>query len=253
MRPQPGDADDDEIDGNDVIQQARHEENENAGQQGDDRLQQRDVQHHGNELLSVLNPIRTRPAVARPHGRAGGSSWPAPGAAWSAGCGWGAACAGRAAAACGWAGAAGCASGRCAAWTGWPGPGPRLAAALAGCACRAFGARCAAALAPFALCGVGCVAALARFGPSPRAATVPGPVNWPGRLVAAIGGAPWFCRADSVGVERAAVKCCVCADVTGAWESRAATCSVAVGRAAMPPRPPLKLTRAPERALTGAL
>jgi hypothetical protein len=44
---EPGDADHDQIDGDDVIEQARHEQDQNSGQQGDERLDMGDGNHGG--------------------------------------------------------------------------------------------------------------------------------------------------------------------------------------------------------------
>ena len=51
MRQQAGQADDDEIEGDDDIEQPRHHQNEDAGNQGNDRLQGND----GHQNDSVRN------------------------------------------------------------------------------------------------------------------------------------------------------------------------------------------------------
>lgn len=75
----------------------------------------------------------------------------------------------------------------------------------------------------------------------------------PGRLVAATAGCPWFTLAESDLSAAAACSCCVCSAVGGVWCARPAASSAAVGRAWVPPLPPLKLTRLREAFSTGLL
>ena len=46
-RPKAGDADENQIDGDDEVEQAWHDQNENAGQQGDERRKVRERDVHG--------------------------------------------------------------------------------------------------------------------------------------------------------------------------------------------------------------
>src|SRR5262249_7212962 len=46
-RPKAGDADENQIDGDDEVEQARHDQDENAGQQGDERRKVRERDVHG--------------------------------------------------------------------------------------------------------------------------------------------------------------------------------------------------------------
>ena len=71
------------------------------------------------------------------------------------------------------------------------------------------------------------------------AATTPAPLNAPGLAVAAIGGFPWFSEANRERSWLAACSCCVCALVAAMCRSLAAASCCAVGRAVIPPVPPL--------------
>ena len=68
-------------------------------------------------------------------------------------------------------------------------------------------------------------------------------VNAPGLGVAATPGVPWFKDARCSGLVRAACSCCVYAATGGMCLSRATDSCCDVGRALMPPLPPLWLTR----------
>ena len=57
--------------------------------------------------------------------------------------------------------------------------------------------------------------------------------------VAAMGGFPWLADARSCGLERAAWTCRVCSSDGGMCRSCSTRCSSGVGRAVMPPSPPL--------------
>jgi hypothetical protein len=46
MRVEPGETDDNEVNGNDYVQQAWDYENENPGHQRDERLQDQHIDHH---------------------------------------------------------------------------------------------------------------------------------------------------------------------------------------------------------------
>src|ERR1043165_1245819 len=46
--PEPDDADDDQVDRHDVVQEARHDEDENAGDERNDGLQVADADGHGS-------------------------------------------------------------------------------------------------------------------------------------------------------------------------------------------------------------
>src|SRR5579859_5169528 len=78
--------------------------------------------------------------------------------------------------------------------------------------------------------------------PARLALTTFGPENAPGLGVAATAGAPWFTDANCARSCRAICTCCRCAGAGGSWRNLAAAICVAVGRALMPPGPPLKLT-----------
>src|SRR4029078_2720381 len=52
----PDDADDDQVDRHDVIEQPRHDQNENAGDEGNDGRQMADAESHGSQLLDETNP-----------------------------------------------------------------------------------------------------------------------------------------------------------------------------------------------------
>src|SRR5262249_36530099 len=75
--------------------------------------------------------------------------------------------------------------------------------------------------------------------PASLAATTPRPLNDAGRCVAAIAGRPWFTEALSSRFPRAVVSWRVCSVVALKCFSRAARCSTTVGRASIPPLPPL--------------
>ena len=77
---------------------------------------------------------------------------------------------------------------------------------------------------------------------SSRAATTPLPVNSPGLVVAAIAGRPWFSDASRALLALAVRSCWSCAGMAATCCSCAAASSSGVGRAVVPPLPPLKLT-----------
>jgi hypothetical protein len=75
--------------------------------------------------------------------------------------------------------------------------------------------------------------------PARLAAMTPRPLNSAGFGVAAIGGRPWFTDASSSRFVPAACSCCLCSEVGGTCRWRAAACCSGVGRAVIPPGPPL--------------
>lgn len=77
---------------------------------------------------------------------------------------------------------------------------------------------------------------------SSLAATTPLPVNSPGLEVAATAGLPWFSEARRLLSELAVRSCWNCAGAAATCCSCAAASSSRVGRAVVPPLPPLKLT-----------
>src|SRR5882762_7212811 len=123
-------------------------------------------------------------------------------------------------------------AGRCAC-DGRSACGPPARLVIAGrCACDGRSLRfvaCAGARGPAAL--------------APCAATTPCPENTAGFWVAAIGGRPPFTDARSELSPRAFCSCSRCPGVNPTWRSCCAASCTALGRAATPPLPPLKLTR----------
>jgi len=72
-----------------------------------------------------------------------------------------------------------------------------------------------------------------------RAGTTPGPRKTPGFGVAATGGFPWFAEAWNSWLFLAVCCCCICIGVACRCASRATAISAEVGRAVLPPFPPL--------------
>src|SRR5882762_4152714 len=116
--------------------------------------------------------------------------------------------------------------------------GPAARLVIAGrCACDGRSLR-------FVACaGAPCAGARGPAALAPCAATTPCPENTAGFWVAAIGGRPPFTDARSELSPRAFCSCSRCPGVNPTWCSRCAASCTALGRAATPPLPPLKLTR----------
>src|SRR5215831_3766914 len=125
----------------------------------------------------------------------------------------------------GWASGRGCAFGRLAFGAG----ALRFVFVSGGCSLRYAGGRFSGRAFP---------AAGLAFADE-RAGTTPGPRKTPGFGVAATGGFPWFAEAWNSRLFLAVCCCCICIGVACRCASRATAISAEVGRAVLPPFPPL--------------